>query len=84
MTVEQAWEALDAAGRIAEVHGVELEPTIRPHALRLAFWRGRELLGVVSVTEADINAAISVPGVRELLERVVAAYLSARKGAAAS
>lgn len=84
MTVEQAWEALDAAGRIAEVHGVELEPTIRPHALRLAFWRGRELLGVVSITEARLDACEGPLGVRELLEREVTAYLSAKKGAIAS
>ena len=83
MTVEQAWDALTAAGRIAEAFGVQLEPTIRPHALRLAFYRGRQLVGVLSVTEAALNAAARAEGVRQLLEHEVAQYLT-RKGSLAS
>ncbi len=88
MTVEQAWVALDAAGRLAEAYGVELEPTIRPHALRLAFWRrhhtGSKLFGVLSISEAALKEADDATGICALIEHEVAAFLAAKRGAPVS
>jgi hypothetical protein len=84
VTIEEAWDVLDAAGRLAEAHGLELRPVIKPGRLVLELWRAGCVTCWVAIEEAALNACANAQEVTELVEREVAQVLQLRHGERAS